>query len=198
MGRPAGGQWQWGGCPVCLDQQVLCLSAAISRLPQSTEAGCEEVGTGRGPPGSLFPPVRSSWHVLLLVRQLSLCPHRPQVTTLLPCQNDIRSLSRDLTQASVLGTRLLLSREPKHQQGQSAWIPFPATAGRVLPFDQTGNWDSACGHAHLRAHSSCGWTSACKVHPFLLSPPLGAESCPIFGLYHIQYRWRCDNNDYTC
>ena len=163
MGRPAGGRWQWRSCPVCLDKQVLCLSAAISRLPQSTEAGCEEVGTGGGQPESLFPPVRSSWHVLLLVRQLSLCPHRPQVTTLLPCQNDIRSLSRDLTQASVLGTRLLLSREPKHQQGQSAWI-------------------------HPRAHSSCGWTSACKVHPFLLSPPLGAESCPIFGLYHIQYR----------
>lgn len=32
-----------------------------------------------------------------------------QVTTLLPCQDDIRSLSRDLTQASVLGSCLLLS-----------------------------------------------------------------------------------------
>lgn len=73
-----------------------------------------------------------------------------QVATLLPCQDDRRSLSRDLPQASVLGTRLLLSREPKYEQRCSAWIPCPATTrprtAVVLPLDQTGNLDSTYGH----------------------------------------------------
>lgn len=75
-----------------------------------------------------------------------VCTLPRQVITLLPCQDDIRSLSRDLTQASVLGSRLLLSRKPKYQQRRSAWILFLPTAkhrtGKVFPLDQRGNWDS--------------------------------------------------------
>lgn len=183
--------------PSAWPSRPCALSPAISLLPQLTEAGCEEVVTGRGPPGGLFPPVRSSpAHPPVGEATVLVSTSPRQVSTLLPCQDDIRSLSRDLTQASVLGTCLLLSREPKCQQRQSAWIPFPATAkprtGVVLACDQTENLDSTCGHAHPRSYSSCGPTSACKVHPFLLSPPLGVESCPIFGLYHIQCRWRCE------
>lgn len=82
---------------------------AISSLPQSTALR-----------------VRRWYQEGVIWRRLPTCqalPTRPpigeatdlvsalprQVTTPLPCQDDIRSLHRDLTQASVLGSRLLLS-----------------------------------------------------------------------------------------
>lgn len=138
------------------------------------------------------PPVRSSRRALLVGAATILASTSPrQVATLLPCQDDRRSLSRDLPQASVLGTRLLLSREPKYEQRCSAWIPCPATTRPrtgVLPLGQTGDLDSTYGHAHPGSHSSWGPTSPCKTPLFLLSPPLEVEVCPIVGLYHIQCR----------
>lgn len=65
--------------------------------------------TGRGSSGGIFLPVRRSARPPVDEATVLVSALPRQGTTLLPCQDDIRCLSCDLTQASVLGSCLLLS-----------------------------------------------------------------------------------------
>lgn len=46
-------------------------------VPSVNRSRCEEVVTGRGAFGGVLTPVRSSQHILLLVRRLTLHLHCP-------------------------------------------------------------------------------------------------------------------------